>query len=267
VTDSGEFQAYYLRRIGVVTPFSVSRTSATTDSAPRRAESVAAMSEMPPSEKNSVHEPVSDYPSVSVLPESAPSESTASVSNLQVLREDALQCRDCGLAESRTQVVFGVGAEHPDVLFIGEAPGEQEDKLGEPFVGKAGALLDEMLTALDWSRKNVYIMNVVKCRPPANRNPHTEEVQACGRWFDAQWAALQPTVVCLLGKVAAQRVLGSDASLASLRGRWHEYRGVPVLVSYHPAYLLRSPSQKARSWQDFRVLAERCAALRTEEVA
>jgi len=261
VTDSGDFQTYYLRRIGVVTPFSVSRTSATTDFAPRRAESVAAMSEMPPSEKNSVHEPVSDYASTSA---SASSASTVSDTNLQALHEAALQCRDCALAESRTQVVFGVGSEHPDVLFIGEAPGEQEDKLGEPFVGKVGELLDEMLTALNWSRKNVYMMNVVKCRPPENRNPQAEEVQACGRWFDAQLAALKPKVVCLLGKVAAQGVLGSDASLASLRGQWHEYRGVPVLVSYHPAYLLRSPSQKARSWQDFRVLAERCEALRAE---
>ncbi len=170
-------------------------------------------------------------------------------------------CTACELSSTRKQVVFGVGTPHPDVLFIGEAPGEQEDMRGEPFVGRAGRLLDQMLNAVQWSRDNVYIMNVIKCRPPGNRDPKQDEVQACSRWFDAQWALLQPKVVCLLGRVAAQRVLGSDASLSSLRGRWHEYRGVPVWVSYHPAYLLRSPANKARAWQDMRCLAGHCRSL------
>ncbi len=251
--DNGDFQAYYLRRIGVVTPLTVPTTKKILEPV---AEVIAA--------DISAHEPAPVY---SETPSETPSGGSESITGLEQVRQAALQCRDCSLAESRTQVVFGVGSECPDVLFIGEAPGEQEDQVGEPFVGKAGKLLDQMLASLNWSRNNVYIMNVVKCRPPANRNPLVEEVQACSRWFDAQWAALQPKLVCLLGKVAAQRVLGSDASLASLRGHWHEYRGVPVLVSYHPAYLLRSPTQKARSWQDFRVLAGRCRALQAAEAS
>lgn len=155
-------------------------------------------------------------------------------------------------------MVFGVGSQRPDVVFIGEAPGEQEDLQGEPFVGRAGKLLNQMLAALGWSRENVYIMNVVKCRPPANRDPKPEEVLACSRWFDAQWELLQPKVVCLLGRVAAQRVLQSDAPLSALRGNWHDYRGVPVWVTYHPAYLLRTPAGKAAAWKDLRQLAARC---------
>lgn len=155
-----------------------------------------------------------------------------------------------------------MGCEQPDVLFIGEAPGQQEDEQGEPFVGKAGQLLDRMLGSLNWSREKVYIMNVIKCRPPGNRDPQPEEVQACSHWFDAQWGLLRPKLVCLLGRVAAQRVLQTDASLGSLRGRWHEYRGVPVWVTYHPSYLLRTPTGKAAAWQDLRRLAERCRSLK-----
>ncbi|MDX8392770.1 MAG: uracil-DNA glycosylase [Mariprofundaceae bacterium] len=240
MSDKGSFHDYYLRRIGVATPTPVA----------------GALSSCAPaivSADVSVHEPdTSGGYSLS---------SSTSVEGLNQLQQAASQCTDCELSESRTHVVFGVGSEHPDVLFIGEAPGEQEDEIGEPFVGKTGELLDQMLLALNWSRSNVYIMNVVKCRPPENRNPKVEEVKACSRWLDAQWDVLQPKLVCLLGKVAAQHVLGSDASLASLRGRWHEYRGVPVRVSYHPAYLLRSPTQKARAWQDFRALFGRSRAV------
>ncbi|MDQ6986233.1 MAG: uracil-DNA glycosylase [Mariprofundaceae bacterium] len=243
--NNGDFQDYYLRHIGVSTPVPVGQSVLSADFP------VENPNGSPPenSADISLHEPDAQVYATACEP------SPALPADLKQLREAALSCEACALSESRTQVVFGVGCEQPDVLFIGEAPGEQEDKVGEPFVGKAGKLLDQMLAALNWSRKNVYIMNVVKCRPPGNRNPNTEEVEACSRWFDAQWQSLQPKLVCLLGKVAAQRVLGSDASLASLRGRWHEYRGVPVWVSYHPAYLLRSPTQKALAWQDFRVLA------------
>ena len=221
-------------------------------------------------------EPVSEHPPALRTP-SAPEDSQTRVStsepavtgqprqlpaNLAELREAACKCADCALSAKRKNVVFGVGSEHPDVLFIGEAPGEQEDVQGEPFVGRAGQLLDRMLDASGWSRDSVYIMNVVKCRPPGNRDPKPGEVRACSRWFDAQWDLLQPRVVCLLGRVAAQRVLGTEASLSSLRGRWHEYRGVPVWVTYHPAYLLRTPTGKAAVWQDLRVLAERVQSLR-----
>jgi len=154
-------------------------------------------------------------------------------------------------------VVFGVGSEHPDVLFIGEAPGEQEDVQGEPFVGRAGQLLDRMLTAIGMDRNQVYIMNTIKCRPPNNRDPRPDEVLACNLWFEQQLDLLQPKVICLLGRVAAQTVLESDATLGSLRERWHDYRGIPVWVTYHPAYLLRSPSQKRKSWQDLLTVLER----------
>ncbi len=244
MVDNGDFQDYYLRRIGVSTPVPVGAAVFAPDSSNHDAADI------------SVHEGAAAQ-----VYSPACVSSSATPADLQQLRAAALSCTDCALSESRTQVVFGIGSEQPDVLFIGEAPGEQEDKIGEPFVGKAGKLLDQMLAALNWSRDNVYIMNVVKCRPSGNRNPNEKEVEACSRWFDAQWQVLQPKLVCLLGKVAAQRVLGSDASLASLRGRWHEYRGVPVWVTYHPAYLLRSPTQKARAWLDFRVLAERSRAI------
>jgi len=150
-----------------------------------------------------------------------------------------------------------VGDPHADILFIGEAPGRDEDMQGEPFVGRAGRLLDRMLAAMGLERRQVYIMNVIKCRPPNNRDPAPPEVEACARWFDPQWDAIAPKVVCLLGRVAAQRVLETEAPLSALRGRWHERRGVPVLVTYHPAYLLRSPAQKARAWDDLRKLMRR----------
>jgi len=154
-------------------------------------------------------------------------------------------------------VVFGTGNPHADILFIGEAPGRDEDIKGEPFVGRAGKLLDKMLAALGLDRGSVYIMNVVKCRPPGNRDPNPEEVEACSQWFDAQWDTIAPKMVCLLGRIAAQRVLQTNEPLSVLRGKWHEHRGVPVWVTYHPAYLLRSPSQKARGWADLRLLNRR----------
>jgi DNA polymerase len=255
VPDSGSFNTYYLRQIGVASPIAeaLSRkgeglSSAEEPSVLQDGLSAAAVEQMPAEQGSPApkDEPV------------ARQEVEAVADDLASLRLSASTCTACELSASRNQVVFGVGSERPDVLFIGEAPGEQEDVQGEPFVGRAGQLLNQMLTAVQWSRDSVYIMNVIKCRPPGNRDPKPEEVLACGRWFDAQWEQLQPKVVCLLGRVAAQRILGSDAPLSDLRGRWHEYRGVPVWVTYHPAYLLRSPSKKAIAWQDFRQLAARC---------
>jgi len=169
----------------------------------------------------------------------------------------AAGCTACALSQERTQVVFGTGNPHADILFIGEAPGRDEDIRGEPFVGRAGKLLDKMLAALELDRQSVYIMNVVKCRPPGNRDPNPEEVKACSQWFDPQWDAVAPKIVCLLGRIAAQRVLQTNESLSALRGKWHEHRGIPVWVTYHPAYLLRSSSQKSRGWEDLRLLYRR----------
>jgi len=177
--------------------------------------------------------------------------------SLNALSAKASDCRLCALAETRTRVVFGVGNPDADWLVIGEAPGHDEDIQGEPFVGRAGKLLDKMLAALGFDRQSVYIMNIIKCRPPGNRDPNPEEVKACSQWFDPQWDAISPKIVCLLGRVAAQRVLQTNESLSALRGKWHEHRDTPVWVTYHPAYLLRSPSQKARSWEDLRTLYRR----------
>ncbi len=182
----------------------------------------------------------------------------AEVVGLEELAVAVSRCQSCALAAGRTQTVFGVGNPHARLLFVGEAPGREEDLRGEPFVGRAGKLLDRMLAAMDLDRSQVYIMNVVKCRPPENRNPEAAEISACAHWFDAQWQAISPQVVCLLGKVAAQSVLGSQASMASLRGRWHESRGAKVRATYHPAYLLRSPQQKAHVWQDLQEIGRAC---------
>jgi len=174
---------------------------------------------------------------------------------LNALSVQASDCRLCGLAETRNKVVFGVGNPHADVVFIGEAPGKDEDIKGEPFVGHAGQLLDRMLSGIGLDREQVYIMNTIKCCPPNNRDPRVEEVQACKLWFEQQLDILQPKVICLLGRVAAQTVLQTDATLGSLRGHWHDYNGIPIWVTYHPAYLLRSPKQKQHSWQDLLTLS------------
>lgn len=166
-------------------------------------------------------------------------------------------CRLCGLAESRCKVVFGRGAVPADLLFIGEAPGRDEDIQGEVFVGRSGQLLNRMLMAAGLNQKQFYIMNTIKCRPPNNRDPKREELEACNLWFKQQIALLQPKVICLLGRVAAQAVLQENVALGEMRGRWHTYQGIPVWVTYHPAYLLRSPQQKRRSWQDLLQLVQR----------
>jgi len=176
---------------------------------------------------------------------------------LHELSLDASDCRLCRLADTRKSVVFGVGNAQADLVFIGEAPGRDEDIKGEPFVGRAGQLLDRMLDAIELDRQQVYIMNTIKCRPPNNRDPKADEVQSCNLWFEQQLDLLQPKMLCLLGRVAAQTVLETDAPLGSLRGRWHDYNGIPAWVTYHPAYLLRSPQQKHKSWHDFTMLSRR----------
>jgi DNA polymerase len=167
------------------------------------------------------------------------------------LAERVAQCTLCSLCDKRTQAVFGVGDRQADWMMIGEAPGEHEDKQGEPFVGQAGKLLDNMLQALAMQRgHNVYIANVLKCRPPGNRNPEPEEVARCEPYLRRQVALVQPKLIVAMGRFAAQSLLKTTASIASLRGRLHEYENVPVIVTYHPAYLLRSLPDKAKAWSD-----------------
>lgn len=167
-------------------------------------------------------------------------------------------CTACRLHESRTQPVFGVGDEQADWLLVGEGPGAEEDRQGEPFVGQAGKLLDNMLAAISLKRgRNVYIANTVKCRPPENRNPEPDEVAACEPYLTRQIALTHPRLIIALGKVAAQRLLETDSTIASLRGKLHQAEGIPLIVTYHPAYLLRSLQDKAKAWEDL------CFAVRT----
>jgi DNA polymerase len=167
------------------------------------------------------------------------------------LKQRVSACTACKLRAGCTQTVFGVGDENADWLFVGEGPGADEDALGEPFVGQAGKLLDNMLLAIKLKRgKNVYIANIVKCRPPANRNPEAEEIATCLPYLRRQIELIKPRVIVALGKVASNALLGKDATLASLRGKLHDYNGTALIVTYHPAYLLRSPSEKAKAWQD-----------------
>ncbi|MGH8725208.1 MAG: uracil-DNA glycosylase [Burkholderiales bacterium] len=160
-------------------------------------------------------------------------------------------CTKCGLHKTRTQTVFGVGDENADWMLIGEAPGAEEDRLGDPFVGQAGRLLDNMLAAIGLSRReNVYIANVLKCRPPGNRNPAPGEVEKCTPHLLKQIELIRPRLILAMGRFAAQTLLDTDASIASLRGRVHRYAGVPLIVTYHPAYLLRTLEDKAKAWED-----------------
>lgn len=166
------------------------------------------------------------------------------------LREAVAACTRCELAKSRTQTVFGVGNSHADWLIIGEAPGAEEDRQGEPFVGRAGKLLDEMLKAAGQAREQVFIANILKCRPPGNRDPKSDEVAACRGYLERQIELIQPRIILAVGRIAAQNLLGSDAPVGRLRGRVHDFDGIPLVVTYHPAYLLRSPSQKQKAWDD-----------------
>ncbi|CAB3794830.1 uracil-DNA glycosylase [Pararobbsia alpina] len=180
-----------------------------------------------------------------------PTQPSVATLDFSALRERVASCTACGLCEKRTQTVFGVGDEQADWMIIGEAPGENEDRLGEPFVGQAGKLLDNMLRAVMLNRtQNVYIANVIKCRPPGNRNPQPDEIARCEPYLKRQVALVRPKLILALGRFAAQALLKSDASISSLRGRVHQYEGVPVIVSYHPAYLLRSLPEKSKAWAD-----------------
>ena len=167
------------------------------------------------------------------------------------LKKAVPACTACGLHKGRTQTVFGVGDEQADWLLVGEAPGAEEDRLGEPFVGQAGRLLDNMLAAIGLRRgENVYIANVLKCRPPGNRNPEPGEVAKCTPHLVKQIELIEPKLIVAMGRFAAQTLLGTDATIASLRGRVHRYAGVRLVVTYHPAYLLRTLADKSKAWED-----------------
>ncbi len=175
---------------------------------------------------------------------------SSSALRLQQLAESVHDCQNCRLHQGRTQVVFGTGNPDADLVFVGEAPGHDEDITGEAFVGAAGQLLTRIIQAMDLTREQVYILNVVKCRPPNNRNPLPDEVAACRPILQAQLACLQPRVICALGTFAAQALLQTEDRISRLRGRFHNLGDVPVMPTYHPAYLLRNPQGKRAVWED-----------------
>jgi DNA polymerase len=191
----------------------------------------------------------------SAAPSTSPTPSTGL--DWPALREAVAACRACGLCENRTQTVFGVGHPQAHWMVVGEAPGEQEDLKGEPFVGPAGQLLDAMLRALSLSREaegapeqRVYIANTLKCRPPRNRNPAPEEMVKCEPFLVRQIELVRPRIILAMGRFAVQALLRSNEAIGKLRGRVHAYQGVPLVVTYHPAYLLRNLPDKARAWED-----------------
>jgi len=172
--------------------------------------------------------------------------------NYQNLELEAYNCEQCILSKSRKKVVFGKGDKKSKIFIIGEAPGKDEDLNGEPFIGRAGKLLTEILLSMKLKRSDVYITNTIKCRPPENRNPNSDEIESCSHFLDKEVDLISPEVIILLGKVAAHTVLGSSKSMSELRGKIHYYKDtkIPTLVFYHPAYLLRSPYEKRKVWDD-----------------
>ena len=166
------------------------------------------------------------------------------------LKDCVASCTRCELHQSRTQTVFGVGNPNANWMIIGEAPGAEEDRRGEPFVGRAGKLLDEMLRAIGQARQDVFIANILKCRPPNNRDPKTDEVAQCREYLERQIELVAPRIILAVGRIAAQNLLGTDSPVGRLRGRRHSLGEIPLVVTYHPAYLLRSPSQKRKVWED-----------------
>jgi len=177
--------------------------------------------------------------------------------NLENLKMEALDCHKCQLDQSRTHVVFGIGNQKADLMFVGEAPGAEEDRTGKPFVGRAGQLLTKIIQSIGLTRDDVYIANVLKCRPPSNRNPKLNEIEQCEPYLLRQIELIKPKVICALGTFAAQILLRTDERISKLRGDFYSYHGTKVMPTYHPAYLLRNPENKRQVWEDIqKVMAE-----------
>ena len=173
---------------------------------------------------------------------------------LKIIREDIGECTRCRLHKGRTNLVFGVGNVNAEIMFVGEGPGADEDAQGEPFVGRAGQLLNNMISAMGLRREDVYIANVVKCRPPGNRTPEKDECDTCSPFLMRQIEVIKPKVIVALGAVAAKNLLAMSDSMANLRGRWYDFKDSRLLVTYHPAYLLRDPRQKKEAWKDLQMV-------------
>ena len=204
----------------------------------------------PPAENPKTHKIASNQK------KSSPAEVEKKTERLNQLHDSMKDCKKCGLHQGRTQVVFGGGNPDADLVLVGEAPGYYEDQQGLPFVGKAGHLLDRMLAAMHLGRKDIYICNVIKCRPPENRNPSPEEIVTCEPYLIEQLEIMQPKVICAMGKFAAQTLLQSKVPISRLRGKWHEYQGVQLMPTFHPAYLLRNPADKRLVWEDMQQIMQ-----------
>ena len=241
---------HYLNMLGV-TPWRLRRNSESPDA--------GVCAEEPPS----YPEPGETDRQAEAAPSAAPVDAspalsvpaTDQVADWQTLRDQVKQCRKCGLRAGCTQTVFGAGDEQADVLVIGEAPGADEDRQGEPFVGRAGQLLNAMLLAMGFKREAVFIANIVKCRPPNNRDPKPEEALSCEPYLLRQIELIRPKLILSVGRISAQNLLKCEIAVGKLRGRIHAFgeRRIPLVVTYHPAYLLRSPEQKGKAWQDLQL--------------
>jgi DNA polymerase len=186
-----------------------------------------------------------------------PTAAAAAEAELAAIAAVVATCRKCRLCEGRQQTVFGAGNPHADLMFIGEGPGAEEDKRGLPFVGRAGELLTRIVEAIEMTRDEVYIANIVKCRPPGNRDPQPDEVAACRGYLERQIALIRPRFIVALGRIAAQTLLGNDLPIGRMRGQWFEIFGVPTMVTYHPAALLRNPALKRPTWEDMQLVRDR----------
>jgi DNA polymerase len=266
----------YLTAMGV-TPWRL-RTAADAELADEPLEEPAATPQLPPPALAAVGQsglaaakaalgmpPSTTAPIASATPPLAAADMTAPARNSDLttldwsgLQEQVRDCQRCGLCETRQRTVFGVGDPQARLMLIGEAPGADEDRQGEPFVGRAGQLLTRMLAAIDFAREQVYIGNIIKCRPPRNRDPKPEEIAACRAFIERQIALIQPDLLLCLGRISAQALLQTTESVGRLRGRWHSFgaNAIPLRVTYHPSYYLRAPAEKARGWEDLQCVVQ-----------
>ena len=185
--------------------------------------------------------------------------------SLEAIRNDLGDCRRCKLAPSRRNIVFGSGDPHADLMFVGEAPGADEDEQGLPFVGRAGQLLTKIIEAIDLRREQVYICNILKCRPPGNRNPESDEVASCEPFLFRQVASVKPKVICALGTFGAQTLLRTKEPISKLRGQLIDFRGAKLMATFHPAYLLRNPNEKRKVWEDVQKIRDYLRSLRADQ--
>jgi uracil-DNA glycosylase len=191
----------------------------------------------------------------------------ATQESLEQVRADLGDCRRCKLAAGRKNIVFGSGNPHAQLMFVGEAPGADEDDQGLPFVGRAGQLLTKIIEAIEMRREDVYICNILKCRPPGNRNPEPDEIAACEQFLFRQIAVVKPRVICALGTFGAQTLLGTKEPISRLRGRFIEFRGAKLMATFHPAYLLRNPNEKRKVWEDMQKIRDYLRSLQSQDPA